>query len=145
MGNQAGPHWHPVLAEAWTIRRGRVRFRIDGAEVLAGEGDSAAAPAGAVHEFWSEAPDTVLDHEIRPPLRHWEMFQLWQSLDAAGKTTRGGIPRNPLALGLLWDYQDGYLGGIPVWLQRLVLGGLARLARRLGRERRWLPAPDHAA
>ncbi|MFC7448085.1 hypothetical protein [Rhodococcus daqingensis] len=111
---------------------------IDGTEVVVGQGDSAAAPAGAVHEFWSEAPDTRFDHEIRPPLRHWEMFRLWQALDTAGKTTKGGLPRDPLALALLWDHQDGYLGGIPAGLQRLLLGGLARLARRLGYERRWL-------
>ncbi|MBB5917899.1 hypothetical protein BJY24_006811 [Nocardia transvalensis] len=127
-----------MLTEHWTVRRGRVRFRIDGAEVIAAQGDSATAPAGVVHEFWTDAPDTVLDHEIRPPLRHWQMFRLWQALDAAGKTTRGGVPRNPLALALLWDHQDGYLAGIPAVAQRAVLGGLARLARRLGCERRWL-------
>ncbi|WP_280362686.1 cupin domain-containing protein [Nocardia wallacei] len=137
-GREAGPHWHPVLAEHWTVRRGRVRFRINGTEVIAAQGDSATAPAGAVHEFWTDAPDTVIDHEIRPPLRHWQMFRLWQALDAAGKTSGTGVPRNPLALALLWDYQDGYLANIPAGLQRLVLGGLARLARRIGYERRWL-------
>jgi hypothetical protein len=98
-----------------------------------------------VHEFWCEEPGTIMDHEIRPPLRHWEMFRLWQALDAAGKTTGGGIPRNPLALALLWDYQDGYLGGIPAGLQRAIFGPLARLARRIGYERRWLPPVDRPA
>lgn len=138
-GRQAGPHWHPVLAERWTVRSGRLRFRIDGVEQHVGEGDSLAAGAGTVHEFWSETPGVVIDHEIRPPLRHWEMFRLWQALDAAGRTTRSGVPRNPLALALLWDYQDGYLAGIPAGVQRVVLGGLARIARRAGYERRWLP------
>lgn len=138
-GREAGPHWHPVLTERWTVRQGRIRFRINNTEVIAEQGDSAFAPAGTVHEFWTDAPDTVIDHEIRPPLRHWQMFQLWQALDAAGKTTRAGVPRNPLALGLLWEYQDGYLAGIPAVVQRIILGGLARLARRIGYERRWLP------
>ena len=67
------------------------------------------------------------------------MFQLWHNLDAAHKTTvRTRMPRDPLALALLWDYQDGYLAGIPVWLQHAVFGGLARLATRLGYRRRWL-------
>ncbi|MEV6322069.1 cupin domain-containing protein [Nocardia sp. NPDC051787] len=135
---QAGPHWHPVLSERWTVRQGRLRFTVDGTEILAHPGDTVTAPAGAVHEFRSEVPGTVIDHEIRPPLRHWEMFRLWHNLDRAGKTTRGGVPRDPLALALLWDYQDGYLGGIPARLQRLVLGGLARLAVRLGYRSRWL-------
>ncbi len=138
-GRAAGPHWHPVLTESWTVREGRLRFRIDGVETHVGPGDSRMAAAGVVHEFWTDAPDTVVDHEIRPPLRHWEMFRLWQALDAAGKTTRAGLPRDPLALGLLWRHQDGYIAGIPAALQRIVFGTLARLAVALGYQRRWLP------
>jgi|GEM_PF-1977195 len=129
-GRQAGPHWHPVLSERWTVRSGQLRFRIDGDTVIAHPGDSVSAPAHAVHEFWSEAPDTEIDHEIRPPLHHWEMFTFWQALDAAGRTTRSGVPRNPLDLALLWQYQEGYLTGLPVWLQHNVFGALAALARR---------------
>ncbi|MFE3229061.1 cupin domain-containing protein [Nocardia sp. NPDC059228] len=141
---QAGPHWHPVLSESWTLRRGRLRFKIDGSETVVHPGDSLTAPPRTVHEFWSEAPDTVFDHEIRPPLRHWEMFQLWHALDAAHKTTlRSRTPRNPLALALLWEYQDGYLAGIPVWLQHAAFGGLARLATRIGYRRRWLETVTH--
>lgn len=137
-GRQAGAHWHPELTESWTVREGKLRFRIDGVETVANPGDSLTAPPHAVHQFRSEAPDTVFDHEIRPPLRHWQMFELWRNLDVAGKTTRSRMPRDPLALALLWEYQDGYLAGVPPWLQRLVLGNLARLARRFGYDRRWL-------
>ncbi|MDO3650040.1 cupin domain-containing protein [Nocardia mangyaensis] len=135
-GRQAGPHWHPELAETWAIRAGTMRFRIDGVEIVAGPGQTVTAPPRAVHEFWNEAPDTVLDHVIRPPLRHWEMFDFWTGLDNAHRTTAGRVPRNPLALALLWEYQDGYLAGPPVLLQRLMFGGLARLARRTGYARR---------
>ncbi|MFI6869643.1 hypothetical protein [Nocardia sp. NPDC050406] len=41
-------------------------------------------------------------------------------------------------MALLWEYHDGYLAGIPAWLQRATLGVLARLARRTGYEDRWL-------
>ncbi|MFD0362428.1 cupin domain-containing protein [Nocardia sp. GCM10030253] len=140
---QAGPHWHPELTESWTVRQGRLRFNVDGAQTVLGPGDSITAPPRAVHEFWSEAADTEFDHEIRPPLRHWQMFTLWHNLDAAGKTTRSGVPRDPLALALLWDYQDGYLAGIPSWLQRAVFGGLAAIAERAGYRRRWLKTGSH--
>ncbi|MEV0337203.1 cupin domain-containing protein [Nocardia sp. NPDC050717] len=136
VGREAGPHWHPEISETWTIRSGRVRFRIDGTEIVARPGDTVTAPPRAVHEFWNEAPDTVLDHLIRPPLRHWAMFEFWWGLDTTGRTTAGKLPRNPLALGLLWEYQDGYLAGPPAPLQRLVFGGLAALARRTGYARR---------
>ncbi|MBB3038173.1 cupin domain-containing protein [Hoyosella altamirensis] len=136
-GRQAGPHWHPVLGERWTVREGKLRFRIDGTETVATPGTTVNAPARAVHEFWNESADTVIEHEIRPPLRHWEMFTLWRNLDVTGKTTRSGVPRGPLALALLWDYQDGYIAGIPVWIQRVALGTLARVARLADYERRW--------
>lgn len=136
-GRQAGPHWHPVLTERWTVRQGGLRFRIDGRDIAAAPGDTVYAPARVVHEFRSETPHTVLDHEIRPALRHLDMFILWHALDRAGATTRSGVPRNPLALALLWDLQDGYLAGIPVWLQRAVLGTLTAIAQRTGYARRW--------
>ncbi|MGW0182199.1 cupin domain-containing protein [Nocardia sp. NPDC003345] len=143
-GRQAGPHWHPVLTERWTVRRGALRFRIDGRDIEAHPGDTVHAPARAVHEFWNLATDTVLDHEIRPPLRHLRMFTLWSALDEAGATLGSGIPRNPLALGLLWELQDGYLAGIPPVLQRWVFGSLAAIARRTGYARR-LPGLSQAS
>lgn len=139
---QAGPHWHPVIGESWTVRHGALEFRVDGHEVTAGPGDTVHAAARTVHRFRSVVPDTVLDHEIRPPLRHLEMFALWSALDRAGATTRSGIPRNPLALALLWELQDGYLAGIPSWLQRATLGSLAAIARRTGYARRWTDSAD---
>ncbi|MBF6216028.1 cupin domain-containing protein [Nocardia puris] len=135
-GRQAGPHWHPVITESWTVRQGRLRFRIEGEETVANPGDTVTAPPRAVHEFWNESPDTVMDHEIRPPAQHWEMFRLWQRLDVDGRTTRGRVPRNPLALALLWELQDGYIAGVPAAVQRIVFGGLAATARRVGYERR---------
>lgn len=113
-----------------------MRFRVDGAEIVAGPGDTVSAPPRAVHEFWNESTYTVVDHVVRPPLRHWAMFEFWSELDNAGRTTASRLPRNPLALGLLWEYQDGYLAGAPAPVQRLVFGGLAALARRTGYARR---------
>jgi hypothetical protein len=37
----------------------------------------------------------------------------------------------------LWELQDGYLAGVPVSLQRVFFGGLARLARMAGCEEKW--------
>ncbi|MEU2254599.1 hypothetical protein ABZ540_15700 [Nocardia xishanensis] len=54
-------------------------------------------------------------------------------------TTSGRVHRSPLALALLWDYQDGYSAGVPRWVQRALLSGLAWLARRAGYERRLPP------
>ncbi|APU16470.1 MULTISPECIES: cupin domain-containing protein [Actinoalloteichus] len=132
-GRLAGPHWHPVLREHFRVVQGRMRFRVDGRDHHAGPGDELTVLPRQVHEFWSEAPDLVLDYVARPPLQHRRMFEFWHQLDRRGRTTRAGLPINPLDLGLLWELQDGYVAGLPASLQRFVFGGLGRLARRLRR------------
>ena len=136
-GMMAGPHWHPVLAEAFRVREGKMRFRVDGREFVLGPGEAVIVAPGEVHRFWNEGQGRLrVVHEVRPPGHHREMFEVWHRLDLAGKTNRQGVPKDPLALGLLWELQDGYLAGVPAPLQRLVFGGLARVARLLGyRER----------
>ncbi len=141
-GMMAGPHWHPVLAEAFRVREGQMRFRVDGREFVLGPGEGVTVRPGEVHRFWNEGEGRLrVVHEVRPPGHHREMFEVWHRLDRAGKTNRQGVPKDPLALGLLWELQDGYLAGIPAPLQRLVFGGLARVARLLGYRERLTGGP----
>jgi hypothetical protein len=115
------------------VEEGRMRFRVDGREFILGTGEGVTVHPRQVHRFWNESEGRlVLMHEVRPPGRHREMFELWHRLDLEGKTNRQGVPTSPLAIGLLWELQDGYLAGAPPVAQRLVFGGLARLARRIG-------------
>ncbi len=145
-GPMAGPHWHPVLTESFAVEEGRMRFRVDGREFMLGPGEAVTVRPGEVHRFWNEGNEgeerLLVMHEVRPQLRHWEMFELWHRLDLEGKTNRQGVPTNPLALGLLWERQDGYVAGLPASVQRLVFGGLARLARLVGYEDRWASKPE---
>jgi mannose-6-phosphate isomerase-like protein (cupin superfamily) len=136
-GAMAGPHWHPVLAETFRVREGRMRFRVDGREFVLGPGEGVTVRPGEVHRFWNEGEGRLkVVHEVRPPGRHRQMFELWHRLDVAGRTNRQGVPKNPLALGLLWELQDGYLAGVPAFFQRLLFGGLGRVARFTGYETR---------
>ena len=142
-GPMAGPHWHPVLAETFAVREGRMRFRVDRREFVLGPGETVTVRPRELHRFWNEGEGRlVVVHEVRPPLRHRAMFELWHRLDLEGKTNRRGVPTNPLALGLLWERQDGYVSGLPASVQTLVFGGLARLARLVGYEDRWADEPD---
>jgi mannose-6-phosphate isomerase-like protein (cupin superfamily) len=143
-GMMAGPHWHPALTEGFRVREGRMCFRVDGREFVLGAGDGVTVRPGEVHQFWNEGEGRLrVVHEVRPPGHHREMFELWHRLDLAGKTNRHGVPKDPLALGLLWELQDGYLAGVPASVQRFVFGGLARLARSTGYEERLTRVQAH--
>jgi mannose-6-phosphate isomerase-like protein (cupin superfamily) len=128
----AGPHWHPALTEAFTVREGQMSFRVDGVQRTLGPGESLTITPRQVHEFRNVGDRLVAVHEVRPPGQHRAMFELWHRLDREGRTVGPGIPRNPLWLGVLWERQDGYIAGPPPAVQRLIFGGLARLARTVG-------------
>ena len=93
-GMMAGPHWHPVLAEAFRVREGKMRFRVDGREFVLGPGEAVTVAPGEVHRFWNEGQGRLrVVHEVRPPGHHREMFEVWHRLDLAGKTNRQGVPK----------------------------------------------------
>jgi len=137
-GMMAGPHWHPVLTETFRVLEGRMRFRVNGREFFLEPGEGVTVHPREVHRFWNTGEGRLrVLHEVRPPGHHRQMFELWHRLDLVGKTSGHGVPKDMLALGLLWELQDGYLAGVPVSLQRVFFGGLARLARMAGYEENW--------
>ena len=128
-----GSHWHPNLTESFTVIEGKMRFVIDGEETVVGPGRKLTIAPGQVHQFWNESEGPLIaHHEIRPPGLHWQMFALIHKLECEGKLNRQGIPRNPLWLGLAWESMEGYLAGVPTIVQKLLFGGLARLAKAFG-------------
>lgn len=133
-GRMIGPHSHPVLSETFFIKEGRMRFRVNGREFVLRPGETYTVRAGQVHQYFKEgeAP-LILRQEVRPPLRHRQMYETRHRLDVQRKIIYlGGVPINPLVFGLLWDLSDCYVAVIPRAIQGLVFGRLARLARFLG-------------
>ncbi|WP_410876543.1 cupin domain-containing protein [Nocardia sp. A7] len=115
IGRQAGPHWHPEIGETWTVRTGQVRFRVDGAEIVAGPGDTVTAPpqsarpraAVGIPGRLSRRSARVLAaadlrwigraraaHRLRPAIAR-DRIRLSGGERAAGHIVRGG-PRVPL-------------------------------------------------
>lgn len=126
-------HIHPVLQERFRVKEGTMRFLIDGQHILAGPEEQVLILPNQVHQAWNMSEGRLcVIHEIRPPGLHWTMFELLHKLEAEGKLNARGIPRNPLWIGLVWRTMDGYIAGPPRWLQRLLFGGLAKLASAIG-------------
>ena len=55
---------------------------------------------------------------IRPACRFEEQIWITYGLARDGETIRGGIPRNPLQLALLFEISETYLPALPLAVQR---------------------------
>lgn len=75
-GAVAGEHIHPTIVERFTVRRGRVTFRIDGQESIAEPGQPVTVPAGVAHDWWNAGDEEahVLVEVLDPPGRFGQMI-----------------------------------------------------------------------
>ncbi len=135
-GWTTGPdHVHPLQEERFEVLSGRLGLRVDGIERVLGEGEAITAPPGSAHSAWNAGDDEV--HalvEFWPALRTETAFETLAGLARDGKTNEAGAPRNPLLLALvLREFEEEiYFVSPPLFVQRVVFGALAGVARLLG-------------
>ena len=133
-GAVTGEHVHPTIDEDFTVLRGRVGFRIDGRESIAEPGKRLHVPAGTAHDWWNAGEEEALVRvEIRPGARFEEMALNLFGLAQDGKTNSRGMPNLLQAAIFAREFSDVlYFTRPPLWVQRLLFGSLAWLARLLG-------------
>ena len=133
-GAVTGEHVHPSIDEDFTVLRGRVGFRVDGRESVAEPGEHLHVPAGTAHDWWNAGDEEALVRvEIRPGDRFEEMAINLFGLAQDGKTNSRGMPNILQAAIFAREFSDVlYFTRPPLWVQRLLFGSLARLARLLG-------------
>lgn len=143
MGKFAIPeHFHPTWTETFEILKGRARFRIGRDEGEAAAGERIVMPPVIPHLHpWSASDEELhVRHiaEADPP----DLAGLTGSLQAVltiftlagqGKVNQKGSP-NPLQLAVLAEQTmpATYLPGLPVPVQRVLIRGLAKVARAAG-------------
>ena len=133
-GAVAGEHVHPSIAESFTVVGGRVGFRLDGRDSIAEPGQRLHVPAGVVHDWWNAGDEEAhVVVEISPGARFEEMVCNIFGLARDGKTNAKGMP-NLLQLALIAREFDDVLQFTtpPRWVQRLLFGLLAPIARARG-------------
>jgi mannose-6-phosphate isomerase-like protein (cupin superfamily) len=133
-------HIHPRQEERFTILAGQARFTINGAELVAGAGETVVVPAGVPHSEGNPGPGEIEGVvELRPALRTKEWHEALAGLVADGKTTPRGAPRNPLQLGAAFRHfrHESRITSPPIWVQNLMLPPLWALAKAFG------VRPDH--
>jgi quercetin dioxygenase-like cupin family protein len=128
-------HRHPTLTEAFVVRDGEIRVRVGRKVSVLHRGDRGVVPAGAIHAVWNPADrPSLLDVDIvLGPEGRWSTADIVRFgaayVELAAARGRG----SPLHLALLLhEFPDAYVLPGPVGIQRLIIAGLAGLARRRG-------------
>src|SRR5690348_15830818 len=129
-------HYHLTYAEEFEVVDGRLTIHRHCERLMLGPGETAHSPIGSLHRFANDTdrPVTFLT-SIRPARRFEEQIRIAYGLARDGKTIRGGVPRNPLQLALLFEISETYVPALPLAVQRGIFGPLARLAHWLRSDR----------
>jgi quercetin dioxygenase-like cupin family protein len=137
-------HVHPHQEERHEVLSGTLRGRVGGRERDYGEGERVVGPAGVPHAWQNPSSEEELRiiSELRPPLVFETILETYCGLAQDGKTTKQGIPKNPLQLAVLVDETRGmfYSSRVPVAVQEAFLALFAVLAsvgRLLGYKARY--------
>ncbi|QMW22324.1 cupin domain-containing protein [Sandaracinobacteroides saxicola] len=131
-------HAHPTMEETFEVRAGTLVMEIGGKGRFRtlNAGDRVTVPAGTWHAFRNDSDEWTSFLSTTTRGVEFERFLLSMfALAGEGRCNAGGMPRNPLHLALLLGYADLVVPGVPVGLQRAIVGGLSALARGLGVER----------
>ncbi len=133
-GAVIGEHFHPTIAERFTILHGRVGFRLSGREGIATPGMTLDVPARMTHEWWNAGDEeAIVRVEVRPAARFEAMIKNAFGLAQDGKVNRRGMP-NLLQLAVFAQEFDDVMRFTrpPRFVQRFLFGILAPIARLLG-------------
>jgi quercetin dioxygenase-like cupin family protein len=137
-------HFHPHQEERHEVLSGTLRGRVGGQERDYAEGERVVGPAGVPHAWRNPSSEEELRivSELRPPLVFETIMETSFGLARDGKTTKQGIPKNPLQLAVLVDEMRGmfYSSRAPVAVQEAFLTPFAVVAsvgRLLGYKARY--------
>jgi quercetin dioxygenase-like cupin family protein len=138
-------HFHPHQEERHEVLSGTLRGRVGGQERDYKEGERVVGPVGVPHAWRnasSEEEELRIISEIRPPLAFETIFETTFGLARDGKTTKQGIPKNPLQLAVLVDEMRGmfYYSRVPVAVQEAfsaLVAVVASVGRLLGYKARY--------
>jgi quercetin dioxygenase-like cupin family protein len=139
-GQVPSSHSHPEQEETFTVREGRMRFRVGRRRVVALPGDTVRVPPGTVHHFANAGPTPArVAVETRPALGMAELLATAAAMATDQQAAARMLPR-PTDLALFMrDFQREVSAPyLPSPLVRLVTGLVARLARWRGKDARYL-------
>jgi mannose-6-phosphate isomerase-like protein (cupin superfamily) len=132
-------HYHVDFTETFTVREGTLDMYLgaDQKHVLLYPGESATAQIAQPHRFANDRNESVtFTVTTKPAGGVVKAFQLAYGIANQNGAAQDGLPKNPLARLVFIRISQGYLPGIPLALQKVVLGCTSLVARLTGFEKR---------
>jgi mannose-6-phosphate isomerase-like protein (cupin superfamily) len=134
-GAVVGEHIHHDFDERFEVREGRIGFRLDGAESIAGPGEVVEIPRGHWHDWWnaSDEEQAVARVWVSDGVRFMQMIETLYGLARDGHTNAKGTP-DPLQLSMFaTEFRDVLvLRRPPAFVQSALFGLLRPIARARG-------------
>jgi mannose-6-phosphate isomerase-like protein (cupin superfamily) len=138
-GRVPGSHAHPQQEERFTVREGRMRFRVGWRRLAAGPGETVRVPPGTVHHFANAGPGPArVWVETVPALAMADLLRTAAALACDQHAAGRKIPRLlDLALFMREFEREVRAPYLPGPLVRLMIRPLFRLAGRCGLDERY--------
>ncbi|MBW5447331.1 cupin domain-containing protein [Cohnella sp. CFH 77786] len=137
-------HYHTAFVEEFESMEGELYVDCDGKTFVLKPGERATAPIRTLHRFYNPGQTGIRFRVKIVPARHFEpTLRIAYGLACDGKTNKNGIPKNVLALAVIFQLGESYLAGMPIWLQKGIFGLLYRIAKWAGTEKRLLETYCH--
>jgi mannose-6-phosphate isomerase-like protein (cupin superfamily) len=128
-------HYHRTFTETFTVVDGQLHLVVAGKQQLLKAGQTACMPRQVHHRFFNPSQSQVTATvEIRPARRFEQALRVSYGLARDGKTNAQAVPTNLWHLALLFQLADTYVPGPPWFVQQGLLGLVAHVAKRLGKD-----------
>jgi mannose-6-phosphate isomerase-like protein (cupin superfamily) len=114
-------HYHLAFAETFTVMEGALDFYLgrERRRVALGPGQRVTAEIGQPHTFGNDRDEwTTFTVETRPPGGVVAAFEMAYAVANAGGAAKDGLPRNWIARLNFIRMSEGFLPGVPLFLQR---------------------------
>jgi len=134
-GAVVGEHIHHDFDERFTVVKGRIAFRLDGSESVAGPGEVVEIPRGHWHDWWNASDGEEAGARVRVSEgeRFLQMIETLFGLARDGHTNSKGMP-DPLQLAMFaTEFRDVLvLRRPPAFVQSALFGALRPIAKMRG-------------
>lgn len=133
-GGDVPTHFHPAQEERWTVREGRVRFKVGGRKVVPAPGVELTVAPGVKHSFKNIGDgEALIRAEVRPALELQSFLEDGAKLARAGYYSRRGIIKSRIGLVKMADFIDRYRDvTVVTFPPRVIQRALIMLARKSG-------------